>query len=305
MAKTNEINQTPAEEQAVVATGRKGLERAVEAMQSDIMAVAAPDVIKAGGAWLQRAVINIAGNDSLRTVLQTKPGILSVIKGIQKAATMGLQIGGQFPHCHLVGYQDKAELIVSAQGYKHAAIHGQGATLADVEIARVYEGDAVRIDKGAATVAHTIDPMKDRGKLVGVYGIITKRDGKRLVEYMGKADALRIRDAHSAGYKSGRPSPWKTDEDAMVEKTAAKAFLRPYAAEAEGLAMLYTSEDDVEPQEWKPAPRDVSDRMAGHLEAKAERVTAAPVKAAEPVEDAEVVTDEPSDQPPAGNVELF
>jgi len=267
-------NQTPEEEQAIVATGRKGLERAVQAMQSDIMAVAAPDIIKAGNAWIQRAIISIAGNDNLKSVLQTKPGILSVIKGIQKAATMGLQIGGQFPHCHIVGYSDKAELIISAQGYKHAAIHGQGATLQDIEVSRIYEGDQVNIDKGSGTVKHTIDPMKDRGKLVGVYGIITLLSGAKRVEYMAKADALRIRDAHSAGYKSGRPSPWKTDEDSMIEKTAVKSFLRPYAAEAEGLAMLYTSEDD--PEEYTPPPRDVSDRMAGVLDRKTEKVATAP-----------------------------
>ena len=237
MAKTNDQNQTPADEQALVATGRKGLEHAVQVMERDIMVVAAPDVQKQGSAWLQRAIVSIATTESkgLRECLQTKPGILSVIKGMQRAATMGLQIGGQFPHCHLVAYDSKAELVVSAQGYKHAAIHGQGATLTDFDIGRVYEGDQVKIDKGAATVSHTIDPMKERGKLVGVYGIITKRDGTKRVEFMSKADALRIRDAHSAAYKAGRSTPWKTDEDAMVEKTAAKSFLRPYAAEAEGI----------------------------------------------------------------------
>jgi phage RecT family recombinase len=263
-------NQTPDESQALTVTGRKGLERAVDAMQSDIMAVAAPDVVKAGSAWLQRAIISVSSNDNLRPILQSKTGILSVIKGFQKAATMGLQIGGQFPHCHIVGYSDKAELIVSAQGYKHAAIHANGATLTDIEIGRVYEGDKVKIDKGAATVSHEIDPMAERGKLVGVYGIITKLNGKRIVEYMPKTDALRIRDAHSAGYKSGKPSPWKTDEDAMVEKTAVKAFLRPYAAESEGLAMLYSADDDA--TDWTPPPRDVSDRMTARLEAKTERV---------------------------------
>jgi len=289
-----ETNQTPADEQAVVATGRKGLERAVQVMERDIMVAAAPDVIKAGQVWLQRAIVAISGNDKLKQILQTKPGILSVIKSIQKAATMGLQIGGQFPHCHIVGYEDKAELIVSTQGYKHAAIHGEGATLADIDISRVYEGDQVKIDKGQAQVSHTIDPMADRGKLVGVYGIITKLDGSKRVEYMSKSDALRIRDAHSAGYKSGRPSPWKTDEDAMVEKTAAKSFLRPYAAESEGLAMLYTAED--EPGDYTPPPRDVSDRMADRLDAKVERV--ATIKPAQTVVvEAEVVEPEPTEAP--------
>jgi phage RecT family recombinase len=300
--KMAEKNQTPDEQTAVAVGGRKGLERAVEAMRADIMAVAAADIAKHGDQYLQRAIISISGNESLKGCLATRPGQLSVIKSIQKAATMGLQIGGQFPQCHLVGYADKAELIVSAQGYKHAAIHGNGATLEDIEVSRVYEGDKVRIDKGAATVSHQIDPMAERGKLVGVYAIITKRNGKRLVEYMSKADALRIRDAHSTAYKSGRSSPWKTDEDAMVEKTAIKAFLRPYAAESEGLAMLYSSEDDA--QDWTPPPRDVTDRMGAHLEARAERITAGPVKESEAVPaEAEVIEQEAADT--GAKAELF
>ena len=303
-------NQTAQEKEAeffaVATVGRKGLEEAVEKMTPEIMAVAAPDVAKAGGTWLKRAVISVANNDKLASVLKTRTGLFSVIKCFEKAATMGLQIGGQFPHAHLIPFDGSAELIVSAEGYRHAAIHGPGAVLADVQIERVYEGEDVKIDKGAGTVSHIINTANERGKLKGVYGIITKRDGGRVIDYMTTGEALKIRDAHSGAYKGGRSTPWKTDEDAMVEKTSAKKFLRKYAAESEGLAMLYSQETDDLIDVTDPPPRDVSDRMAAHLDRKASAASVAK----EAAQDAEVVEEKAASQPesaaqPDGEVELF
>jgi len=307
-------NQTAQEKEAeffaVATTGRKGLEEAVEKMTPEIMAVAAPDVAKAGSTWLKRAVISVANNDKLAPVLKTRTGLFSVIKCFEKAATMGLQIGGQFPHAHLIPFEGLAELIVSAEGYKHVAIHGPGAVLSDVQIERVYEGEDVRIDKGAGTVSHVINTANERGKLKGVYGIITKRDGTKLVDYMTTAEALKIRDNHSGAWKGGRSTPWKTDEDAMVEKTAAKKFLRKFAAESEGLAMLYSQEmDDDMVDVTELPPRDVSDRMAAHLDRKASAMTATEA-VKEAAQDAEVVEEKAASHPesaaqPDGEVELF
>jgi len=280
-------NQTEQEFFAVVATGRKGLEDMTEKMGGEIMAVAARSVADAGPTWLKRAVVSIANNENLADVLKTRAGLFSVYKALAKSATMGLQIGGQFPHAHLTPYDGKVELIVSAEGYKHAAVSGPGAVLSAVEIRRVYDGEQVRIDVGAGKVEHVIDVTKERGKLIGVYGIMTRTDGTRAVDYMTRAEALAIRDSHSRAYKNGK-GPWKTDEDAMIEKTAAKKFLRRYAAEAEGLAMLFGNDSEDQAVEYTPPPRDVSERMAGHLERKVERTAEMPAKPAS--ESAEVVT---------------
>jgi phage RecT family recombinase len=294
-------NQNEKEFFAVAATGRKGLEEMAGKMQGELMQIAAESVRKAGSTWMQRAVVSIANNDNLREVLQSKQGLFSVYKSLAKAATMGLQIGGQFPQAHLTPFQGKVELIVSAEGYKHAAVHGPGAVLSSVDVRRVYDGEQVHIDVGGGKVDHVIDVTKDRGKLIGVYGIMVTADGRRIVEYMTRDEALSIRDRHSVAYRSGK-GPWKTDEDAMIEKTAAKKFLRRFAAEAEGLALLFGGDDQDE--DYTPPPRDVSERMAGHLETKVERVVSAPQAAAD---DAVVAgTSAESGEPDAtNNVELF
>lgn len=306
-------NQTAQEKEAeffaVATVGRKGLEEAVQKMTPEIMAVAAPDVVKAGFTWLKRAVISVANNDKLAPVLKTRTGLFSVIKCFEKAATMGLQIGGQFPHAHLIPFDGAAELIVSAEGYKHAAVHGPGATLLDVQIVRVYEGEDVKLDAAQGRViSHIIDSSKERGKLKGVYGIITKRDGKTVAEYMTLAEALKVRNEHSYAWKHDKSTPWKSDEDAMVEKTAAKKFLRKYAAESEGLAMLFSQETDDEYIDvTEPPPRDVGDRMAAHLDRKAATIAKEVAQDAEVVEQAEPEAEKDSAAAPPEDkpVELF
>ena len=70
------------------------------------------------------------------------------------------------------------------------------------------------------------------------------------VDIMTRGQIEEIRDKHSVSYKSGGKSPWKTDFDMMAMKTAAKRFLKPYAAESEGLALMYSeSETTEEPQD--------------------------------------------------------
>jgi len=307
------INQKPDEEKQVARIGRRGLETAVEKMTPEIMAIAAPSVRSAGSTWLKRAIVSIANDDKLRDVLQSEAGIFSVIKGFEKAATMGLQLGGQFPQAYMTGFDGKAELIVSAEGFKHTAIHGPGAVLSDMLIRRVYEGENFAVDFAGNTVAHSYDGKTERGKVIGVYCIMTRTDGVKIIDYMTRSEALRVRDGHSKAWRAFQAKkvsscPWNTDEDAMIEKTAAKKFLRKFAAEAEGLAMLFGQDaDDFDDQSTttpEPAPRDVSDRMADHLDRRTERTAAAPVVPQADTVEAEVVADtEPVQE--SKPVELF
>lgn len=307
MAETK--NQTEGEFFAVVETGRRGLESMAEKMGGELMSIAAKSVTEAGPAWLKRAVVFIANNESLAPVLQTKTGLFSVYKALTKAAVMGLQIGGQFPQAHLIPYGGKAELIVSAEGYKHAAVNGPGAVLSSCEIRRVYDGDDVRIDIGAGKVDHVIDVTKERGKLIGVYGIMRRLDGTTCVDWMTASEALSVRDAHSTAWKNNRPTPWKSDPEAMIEKTAAKKFLRRYAAEAEGLAMLFGQDSDEPAEEYTPPPRDVSERMAARLDRKAAAVDSEPRNVTPPKPEPEAAPQpEPTPEPEtaeAPGVELF
>jgi len=273
---------------AVIQTGKNGLVDMTQKRMSDIMGVAAKNVKDAGNAWIQRAIISISSDAKLMQVASTNSGLFSIYKALLKAATMGLQLGGQFQQAYMVPYGDTVELIPTRDGYKQAATNGPGAVLANFEIGRVYDGEDVKINPRTGDVEHIITTSVQRGKLKGVYGIMTRTDGEKRADYMTREEALKIRDSHSRAFSNGKNSPWHTDEDAMIEKTAAKKFLRPYAAESEGLAMLYASDD---PGEYESTPVDVSERVSSRINKNLEK--AEKIETVQTIEDVPETVNEP------------
>jgi len=305
-------NQTEGEFFAIAKTGRDGVRQMIDTMGDEIWGLAPATISTPRDAYFQRAFVSIVNNEALKDVIATRAGVFSVYKALAKAATMGLQIGGQFPQAHLVPFQGKAELIVSAEGLRFAACTGPGRVLEDAVIRAVYDGEDFRIDFAAATVEHAYDGKADRGKLRGVYGILTRLDGTVQVAYMTRAEIEAVRDGHSGSYKAGRPTPWKSDFDAMALKTAAKRFLKPYAAESEGLAMLLSAEDEAAAEPADPAPmRPISDRLGARLDRAAEALKPTDdnqvedVQAA-PAEEPAAIAEPPAQGPaPVSSSDLF
>jgi recombinational DNA repair protein RecT len=266
----NQQNQTDGEYFAVVETGRRGMEQALDAMHDELMAVAAAPVQQQGDTWKQRALAYVTGNESLRDVLGHKRGIWSVYQSLAQMAQLGLQPGGHFPHAYLVpfapqkGAKKLAQPIITAEGYLFAAKHGPQAVIDDATYAAVREGDSIGIDQAKGEVSHQIDPLSERGKVLGVWVRIMPLKGSPQVKWYSRDDLIAVRDKRSLSWRfDQKNSPWATDEEAMMVKTAVKRALKPWAAEAEGLAMLYSDDEEPMPPAQERAERDVTDR-AGH-----------------------------------------
>ena len=219
--------------------------------------------------WKSRAFLYVANNENLTEVIGSRKGIYSVVKCWEKAATMGVWFGGQFPMAHLVPFKDKSqtkvcELIITADGYKHTAKHGPQPVIRDLQYGVVRDGDKITIDQTEGKVNHVFDPLKPRGKVLGVWGIITQIDGREVACWMSYPDIIKIRDTHSIFWKLYQSGPWKDDEEMMCVKTAIKRFLRSYAAEAEGLAQMYAEGNDeyVPPD---PPSREVGERVSKRM----------------------------------------
>jgi recombinational DNA repair protein RecT len=281
-------NQTDGEFFAVVGKGRQGVESMLEKMGGEIQKIAAPNVGGNFETWKTRALVEISNRDELKTVLQSREGIFSVYKALSKAATMGLQIGGQFPHAYLVPMGGKAQLVVTAEGYAFASAHGPGAVLANVpKLVRVHEKDTLRIDETAGTVRHEFDAFGDRGKLVGYYMRLEYRDGHTEVSNITRAEVEGVAKAYSQ--KNG--PAWSKSPEAMNDKIAAKQLLKKPVREAEGLAMLM-SLDEYEAPEYSPPPRDIAERMADRLDDSMRTVEPEPVS-----EEAEPEPEHDPDEP--------
>lgn len=271
MAKND--NQTEGEFFAIVGTGRKGAEDMLEKMAPEIKTIAAPNVAKNLDTWTKRALVMLTSNqDIVEKCLNSRAGLLSVYQGLAKAATMGMQAGGNFPHFYLVPKEGKAVFVPTATGLSFAAAHGPGAVLVGVpQLVRVYENDGLTIDQAAGTYEHKFDPRKERGKLSLYLMRLVFRDGHCEIPYISAEKVMKISNAYSTKeFSTGKKAPsWVKSEDEMLDKIAAKQLLKKAAAEAEGLAMLMTAEDYALGVDDMPEPeiRDVSERVASRVDA--------------------------------------
>ena len=283
-------NQTEKEFFALVDTGRKGVETMFATMGSELQRIAAPNVSRAFDTWSQRALVEISGREELAPVISTKTGILSVYKCLGKAATMGLQIGGQYAHAYIVPMgAGKATLVPTADGLAFASAHGPGAVLRNVpELVRVYEKDDFALDKAAGSVRHNPQPFGDRGKLAGYYMRLEYLDGHVEIPTITHDEVLDV----VAKYGNLNGPAYKKSLQAMHDKTAAKQLLKKPAKEAEGLAMLMSLDEYEHPQQSQEPPmRDVTDRTASYLDSAAEALT--PAETADPQPELILVADKP------------
>lgn len=266
---------------AVVGTGRKGVESMLATMGPEIAKVAAPNVGGNFDVWSTRALVEIANRDELKGVLQSREGIFSVYKALTKAATMGLQMGGQFAHAYLVPKEGKAVLVTTADGYSFASVHGPGAVLKSVPVlVKIYDDERVHIDQAAGKLVYPEgrSPFPS-GKLVGYAMELEYRDGHREVPTITRAKVEQISDKYSAKeFPGGKKAPaWVKSPEEMYDKIAAKQLLKKPVRESEGLAMLLGVE------EYEPPERDIDDRMAGRLDDAMRDVTPEPESEPEPV----------------------
>lgn len=261
-----EKNQTEGEFFSLVGTGRKGIESMLSKMGDEIKKISSPNVNRDFDTWKTRALVEIATDENLRSVISTRTGIFSIYQGLAKAATMGLQIGGQFPHAYFVPMGGKAVLIPSQDGYAFMATYGPGRVLSIAPLLReVYEKDEFRIDDAAKTYIHNFSPFKDRGKLVGFFTVLVYIDKRKMIPYVTMDEVEKIEQ----GYGNLNSPAYKKSKIDMDRKTAFKKLLKPIAKEAEGLAMMMALDDwhytaPTEPIE--PDMRDVTERMSDKLD---------------------------------------
>lgn len=257
-----QANQTDGEFFAVISTGRQGLQDALTTMDGELRRVAAPNVQGHMDAWKQKALLMVTSSDELRPLFGTRKGLYSIYQSLARAAQLGLQPGGHYPHFHLVKFGDRCELIPSAEGLAFAATHGPGSVLRSIPtIMEVHENDDLMIDQAAGRIEHRFDPRADRGDLVGYATKLEYRDGHTEIPYVSIDDVEHIRQ----NYSNSNSPAWKKSGRDMRRKIATKKLLRKAASEAEGLSSLYDVESVVD---TAPAPpRDVTERASARLDA--------------------------------------
>lgn len=90
----------------------------------------------------------------------------------------------------------------------------------------IREGDHSRIERGTnPTIEHSFEIDTVRGDIKGVYACAKLSDGTMQFEVLQTVEVEKIKQ-RSEAVKSGKSSPWDTDESEMYKKTAIRRLFK-------------------------------------------------------------------------------
>lgn len=165
------------------------------------------------------SVISVAnGNPQLR-----KAEPMSIIGAAMVAATMQLQVIPTLGQCYIIPYGSKAQFQVGYLGLLQLC--QRSGQFKKILAAPVHEGEYISGDEFDEDYVFDKKQRKS-DKIVGYMAKFELLNGFIKVAYW---DVERVK-AHatkfSQAYRSGYTSPWKSDFDAMAQKTVLKSILK-------------------------------------------------------------------------------
>ena len=165
------------------------------------------------------SVISVAnGNPQLR-----KAEPMSIIGAAMVAATMQLQVIPTLGQCYIIPYGSKAQFQVGYLGLLQLC--QRSGQFKKILAAPVHEGEYISGDEFDEDYVFDKKQRKS-DKIVGYMAKFELLNGFTKVTYW---DVERVK-AHatkfSQAYRSGYTSPWKSDFDAMAQKTVLKSILK-------------------------------------------------------------------------------
>ena len=165
------------------------------------------------------SVISVAnGNPQLR-----KAEPMSIIGAAMVAATMQLQVIPTLGQCYIIPYGSKAQFQVGYLGLLQLC--QRSGQFKKILAAPVHEGEYISGDEFDEDYVFDKKQRKS-DKIVGYMAKFELLNGFTKVAYWD-ADTVKAHATKFAqAYRSGYTSPWKSDFDAMAQKTVLKSILK-------------------------------------------------------------------------------
>ncbi len=198
-----------------------------------------------------RQVMQLVGGDRARAekvlrvaanAVQKVPALAQVDKGklwmaILDVASMNLPFGSR--GAYLVPYQNDVTVIVSPHGLIEMAYRHPLVKAIQARVVRL--GEPFRIAYAPeAIVVHEPLVIGDAGEMVGAYAIIDLTTGGRVVEWMTKAEVMKVKAVSKSA--NGSSSPWRQWEEEMWRKTVLKRAMK-YVPQSEDMLRAFERED--------------------------------------------------------------
>lgn len=191
----------------------------LQSLEQDFQAVCSEPTI-AFKREMEFAMQVFSGNEYLAKVAAGNP--LSTRSAVMNVSAIGITLNPAQKLAYLVPRKGKICLEISYMGLMHIAQQSGAIKWCQSEIVRKNDKfKRVGIDRAPEHEFNEFATAEERGEMVGVYCVVKTDDGDYLTNTMRIADVYAIRD-RSEAYKSGKPSPWSTDEEQMILKTVVK-----------------------------------------------------------------------------------
>jgi len=269
---------------AIETKGRTGIRDMVHHYQ-DQMWIARPSYmsIKKKEIYFQKAIMNLSNQESLKPLMASREGLFQIYMALCKAVQLGMNVGGIRPHAYIVPrkkYVDRkftgeyiATFVPTQDGYRYVVTTGATAIFKDVIWGVVREGyERLLVKESTGEIIHDSDPIKTANtQILGVWVKCVRINSEDIdiVKFVAIDKIHNTRDRYSDSYKyaiknnSKDGSPWQTDYEEQVIKTALKSVLKHYIGKCEGIAQL----DEIEAQEAEQYNNmDIADRAESRLD---------------------------------------
>lgn len=140
----------------------------------------------------------------------------SLKRAVINIAAIGLTLNPVYKLAYLVPRDKKVMLDLSYRGYIQLATDCGAIKWAHAEV--VCENDKFQLTGLGNEPIHQFSPFGERGKIIGVYCCAKTHDGDFITTVMPIKEVYDIRN-RSQSWKSGKNSPWQSDESEMIKKT--------------------------------------------------------------------------------------
>lgn len=215
------------------------------------------------------ALQQLASNAYLLGVAQNNPDSLRA--ALLNVAATGLSLNPVKKQAYLIPRNKAVVLDISYMGILHVAQMSGAIEWGQARIVRA--GHAFRLTGINQAPVHEYNPFENddaAGAIVGAYAVVKLPSGDFLTHCLNMDALLRIR-SRSESFKGGKNSPWLTDPEPMMKKSAVRG-LAPYMPYREAMAQAMTvaveaeQEQDGEQPELPPALPGYTDaQMAENL----------------------------------------
>lgn len=197
------------------------------------------------------ALQQLASNAYLLGVAQNNPDSLRA--ALLNVAATGLSLNPVKKQAYLIPRNKAVVLDISYMGMLHVAQMSGAIEWGQARIVRA--GHTFRLTGINQVPIHEYNPFENddaAGAIVGAYAVVKLPSGDFLTHCLNMDALLRIR-SRSESFKSGKNSPWLTDPEPMMKKSAVRG-LAPYMPYREVMAQAMTVAVEAEQERDREQP---------------------------------------------------